>query len=240
MVSGLDTFRRYFQNYNHDYVLIGGVACELAMNRLQLEFRPTDDFDIVIVAENVSQGYGRALKQFIHDGGYSVQRRKSNHRPTFFRFLNPTQEGFPAKLELATTRPAADWPWQFTPVDAGDAHSSLSAILFEPDFYQFIVENAILVNAISTLRLEGLIPLKCLAYLELSRDDNPSAKTRANMEKHLLDVFRLADVLPDGIYPVPDVVASVIRDMLTELAGHSLTADQLSLGNMLQAFYQLG
>ncbi len=26
MVSGLETFRRYFKDYNKDYVLIGGVA----------------------------------------------------------------------------------------------------------------------------------------------------------------------------------------------------------------------
>jgi hypothetical protein len=240
MVNGLETFRRYFKDYSRDYVLIGGVACELAMNRLQLEFRPTDDFDIVIVAENILQGYGRALKEFIRDGGYSVPLRESNGRPTFFRFLNPTREGFPAKLELATRKPIADWPWQLAPVDAGDAHSSLSAILFEPEFYQFIIDNAVLVNDISTLRLEGLIPSKCLAYLELKKKTNPSEKIRANMEKHLLDVFRLADVLPDGTFPVPEMVASAIRDMLTQLAELSLTTDQLSLVNMLRTFYQLG
>ena len=47
MVNGLEKFRDYFQDYTEDYVLIGGVACELALNSLRLEFRPTDDFDIV-------------------------------------------------------------------------------------------------------------------------------------------------------------------------------------------------
>ena len=65
MVTGLEIFRQYFQNYNKDYVLIGGVACELALNSFRLEFRPTDDFDIVIVSENVALGFGQALKNFI-------------------------------------------------------------------------------------------------------------------------------------------------------------------------------
>ena len=62
MVTGLDTFRTYFQNYSKDYVVIGGVACELALDSLRLVFRPTDDFDIVIVSERIAQGFGAALK----------------------------------------------------------------------------------------------------------------------------------------------------------------------------------
>jgi len=239
MVNGLEVFRRHFQNYNHDYVLIGGVACELALNSLRLEFRPADDFDIVIVSEHVSHGFGRALKDFIRDGGYSVQRRKSNNRPTFFRFLNPANGDFPSKLELAADKPSEDWQWDFAPLDAGDARSSLSAILFETDFYRFILGNAITVNGVSTLCLEGLIPLKCLAYLELSKQENPSAKILANMEKHRLDVFRLADALPGGTFPVPEVVSSAIRDMLAKISERGLSEDQQSLADMLRTFYQL-
>ena len=75
MVNGLEKFRDYFQDYTEDYVLIGGVACELALNSLRLEFRPTDDFDIVIVSENLQKGFGAKLKKFIIDGKYSVQKR---------------------------------------------------------------------------------------------------------------------------------------------------------------------
>lgn len=102
MVNGLETFRDYFQNHSADYVLIGGVACELALNSLRLEFRPTDDFDIVIVSENLNQGFGEALKKFIQEGKYSVKRRQSNNKPSFFCFLSPQNDDFPSKLELAT------------------------------------------------------------------------------------------------------------------------------------------
>jgi len=239
MVSGLEIFRRYFQRYNHDYVLIGGVACELALNSRLLEFRPTDDFDIVVVSENAPHGFGGALKEFIRDGGYSVQRRKSNNRPTFFRFLNPVDSDFPSKLELATDKPSDDWQWDFTPVDAGDAKSSLSAILFETDFYRFILENAILVDGISTMRLEGLIPLKCLAWLELSKQENPSAKTLANIAKHRLDIFRLADALESGIFQLPATVATKTNDALSQMRTSGLTEDEQNYFEMIRSFYQL-
>ena len=84
MVTGLETFREYFQDFSSDYVVIGGVACELALDSLRLDFRPTDDFDIVIVSENLAHGFGTALKRFIRDGGYSVQHRKATTSRLFF------------------------------------------------------------------------------------------------------------------------------------------------------------
>lgn len=74
MVTGLETFREYFQDYPNDYILIGGVACELVLNSMHLDFRPTSDFDIVIVSEKLKGGFGAKLKRFIHDGGYEGKR----------------------------------------------------------------------------------------------------------------------------------------------------------------------
>lgn len=239
MVNGLEKFHNYFQNHTGDYVLIGGVACELALNSLRLEFRPTDDFDIVIVSENLQQGFGVALKQFIRDGQYSVQKRKSNDKPTFFRFLNPKDDTFPSKLELATVKPFDDWEWDFVPLDAGDARSSLSAILFEKDFYSFILDNATVIHGISTMRLEGLIPLKSLAYLELFKQENPSPKVLANIEKHRQDIFRLADVLPESSFQLPPHVAEITSEALNLIASKIQNEDAVEILEMLKQFYQL-
>ena len=51
MVAGLECFRDYFKDFPEDYILIGGVACELILNSMQLQFRVTNDFDRVIIAE---------------------------------------------------------------------------------------------------------------------------------------------------------------------------------------------
>ena len=209
------------------------------MDSLRLDFRPTDDFDIVIVSENLTLGFGAALKQFIRDGGYSIQHRKSNDKPSFFRFLAPKTDAFPSKLELATVKPFDEWKWDFAPLDVGDARSSLSAILFETDFYRFILDNAVVVHGISTMRLEGLIPLKCLAFLELSRQDDPSPKILANIEKHWQDIFRLADALPDGTFPLPDKVASITTEALARIAQNPLAENASEILAMLRQFYGL-
>lgn len=239
MVTGLETFCEYFQNFTDDYVLIGGVACELALGSLRIEFRPTDDFDIVIVAENLTQGFGTALKKFILDGRYKPKTRKSNGKATFFCFLDPEKDTFPSKLELATVRPAEDWEWDFAPLDAGDNRSSLSAILFETEFYRFILDNATILQGISTMRLEGLIPLKCLVFLELSQQDDPSPKTLANIEKHRQDIFRLADALPDGTFPLPDKVASITTEALARIAENPHVENAEEILTMLRQFYVL-
>ena len=239
MVNGLEKFRDYFQNHSLDYVLIGGVACELALNSLRLEFRPTDDFDIVIVSKNLQQGFGTTLKQFIKDGQYSVQKRKSNDKPTFFRFLSPKDDSFPSKLELATEKPFDEWKFDFAPLDAGDARSSLSAILFEKDFYSFILDNASIIHGISTMRLEGLIPLKCLAYLELSKQESPSPKVLANIEKHQQDIFHLANVLPNNSFQLPPHVADITREALDLIASKMQNEESNEILTMLKKFYLL-
>lgn len=239
MVNGIDIFRHYFQGFSSDYVLIGGVACELALNSRSLEFRPTDDFDIVIISENLKRGFGSALKNFIRDGGYIVQHRKSNHRPTFFRFVNPVNGDFPAMLELATDKPDEDWSWDFVPLDVGDEKSSLSAILFEKDFYHFIRSNALIINGVSSLPLEGLIPLKCLAVLELSRFESPSPKMLANIEKHRLDIFHLTSALPGGTFAVPPIVGSTIKEALEKMETSEVTETQQEFISALREFYRL-
>ena len=240
MVTGLDIFRSYFQDYPNDYVVIGGVACELALKTMDLEFRGTNDFDIVVVSEMTAQGFGAAFKRFVNDGGYTVPPRKSNGRPTFFRYIDPKNHDFPSKLELATGQPSDDWKGNFAPLDAGDDHSSLSAILFSPGFYRFILDNAVVSNGISIMRLEGLIPLKCHAFRELSRQDNPTPKTLANIEKHRADIFRLAEALPTGkTFGLPDEVATSTAEALNLIADHPASENEAEVLTMLRQFYGL-
>jgi len=45
MVTGVDRFRAHFADHDHQYVLIGGAACELIMDDAGLDFRATKDLD---------------------------------------------------------------------------------------------------------------------------------------------------------------------------------------------------
>lgn len=46
MVEGLELFRDSFRNFTDDYVLIGGVACELVLDTFGINFRLTQDLVI--------------------------------------------------------------------------------------------------------------------------------------------------------------------------------------------------
>ena len=51
MVKGIDTFRRYFAEYEEQYVLIGGAACDIAFESNDTAFRATRDLDMVLIVE---------------------------------------------------------------------------------------------------------------------------------------------------------------------------------------------
>ena len=43
MVKGLDTFWKYFADYEEQYVLIGGAACDILFENNEVNFRATRD-----------------------------------------------------------------------------------------------------------------------------------------------------------------------------------------------------
>ena len=51
MVKGLDTFRKYFADYESQYVLIGGVACDILFESNEVNFRATIDLVMVLIVE---------------------------------------------------------------------------------------------------------------------------------------------------------------------------------------------
>lgn len=58
MVKGIDTFRRYFAEYEEQYVLIGGAACDIAFECNDTAFRATRDLDMVLIVEALTPEFG--------------------------------------------------------------------------------------------------------------------------------------------------------------------------------------
>src|SRR5688572_2310830 len=104
MVKGLDIFREHFKNFPQSYVLIGGVACYLAMEEAGLDFRATKDLDIVLCAEALDTAFIAHLWKFVKAGGYENQQ-KSTGEKQFYRFDKPTTEDYPFMLELFSRVP---------------------------------------------------------------------------------------------------------------------------------------
>jgi hypothetical protein len=104
MVRGLELFRDHFMAYAETYVLIGGAACEVLLDRAGLPFRVTRDLDIVLCVESLDADFGNAFWDFVKAGGYKIQEKASGKRK-FYRFRNPVNSGFPEMLELFSRQP---------------------------------------------------------------------------------------------------------------------------------------
>ncbi|NCB09297.1 MAG: hypothetical protein EOM73_14170, partial [Bacteroidia bacterium] len=104
MVKGLEIFRERFMAYPENYVLIGGTACDVFLDRAALPFRVTHDLDIVLCVESLNADFGRAFWNFVKEGGYQTQEKASGERK-FYRFRKPANAEFPEMLELFSRRP---------------------------------------------------------------------------------------------------------------------------------------
>ena len=88
MVIGVDRFRAHFAGHEHQYVLIGGAACELIMDEVGLDFRATKDLDIVLVVEALDSAFAERFWAFVEEGGYEV-RERSEGAKVLYRFQKP-------------------------------------------------------------------------------------------------------------------------------------------------------
>ena len=70
MVKGLDTFRNYFADYEEQYVLIGGAACDIIFESNDATFRATRDLDMVLIVEALTPEFGERFWKFIQNGRY--------------------------------------------------------------------------------------------------------------------------------------------------------------------------
>ena len=61
MVSGLEKFKEFFEDYGNNYVLIGGTACSIIFDEIGLDFRATKDLDIVLIIENLNDDFANQI-----------------------------------------------------------------------------------------------------------------------------------------------------------------------------------
>ncbi|MBQ2380527.1 MAG: hypothetical protein II295_09085 [Akkermansia sp.] len=221
MVKGLQVFRDYFQKDIDNYILIGGSACDVHFEQVGLNFRATQDLDIVLCVESITSDFVARFWDFIRSGGYTI-RQRSDGRREFYRFVNPRVVGFPRMLELFARRPdmlplVPDI--HLTPIPAEAEVSSLSAILLDTDYYNFILSQRQVVDGVSVVSPEGLVVLKARAWMDLkARSAAGLPVDSRHIRKHRNDII---DLLPN-IRPVPlSLPDSVRRDMASFLQDYA-------------------
>ncbi len=153
MVIGLSTFQRFFEDYTDNYILIGGSACDINLAQQELAFRATRDLDIVLCIETRDAQFINTFRDFIRAGKYAIGE-KSTGKKQFYRFKDPATPDFPYMLELFSRRPDVlkiSDDSLLTPIPADDETSSLSAILLNDDYYEFIHDNRSIIDGLSVV-----------------------------------------------------------------------------------------
>lgn len=250
MIKGLEVFREAFREYSDSYILIGGAACNINLEQAAIPFRTTHDLDIVLCVESLTPEFGRMFWRFIRSGGYQVQERSTGEKK-FYRFRKPTAPDYPEMLELFSRQPDNfEMPQdaQLTPIPMDEEVSSLSAILLDGEYYQFILNNRIVVDDISLLSAEALIVLKAKAWLDLSaRKEAGEHVDSKDIRKHKNDVFRLwastsretAVTIPAGIREDMHRFLALLEDEEVDLSSLRIDIPKTAVLGSLRSMFGL-
>ncbi len=203
IVAGIQKFREAMCGHEEEYVLIGGGACSILFDEIGESFRLTKDLDVVVIVDKCGPSFGRALWSLIHAGGYEVGRR-SIGGCAYYRFVlprnSPNAEEFPGEIELFARHPdfrLEDEGSHVAPLPFDSSVSSLSAIILDDGYYEFIRANATVVEGVTVLSALHLIPLKMRAHVDNCRLHNEGVHVSDKvLRKHRNDVALLASLLP--------------------------------------------
>ena len=194
MIKGFEIFKDYFREYQEEYILIGGAACDIIFNEADLSFRATKDFDMVLIVEALTPDFGKRFWDFIDQGGYE-NRVKSNGAPQFYRFDKPKSADFPYMIELfAKSESIFDKDVHgCRPIHLGDEVTSFSAILLDDEYYRLLLSGKIVISEVPILAYTHLVLFKVKAWLNLAKlKESGEQISEKDIKKHKNDVARLA------------------------------------------------
>lgn len=219
MVRGLDLFRQFFAAHADKYVLIGGTAATLTMEEAGLAFRATKDLDVVLHIEALDAEFGVTFWDFIDSGDYEIRQASATGKPVYYRFQKPRNQNYPAMLELFCRAPAgiALAPGtRLTPIPVDEAVASLSAILMDHDYYEFVITGRRITDDLPRIGEDRLIPLKAVAWLDMKeRASRGESLDSRDIRKHANDALRLSQLLaPNARIQVAAKIAADLNRFL--------------------------
>jgi len=197
MIKGMEIFKAVFRDYQDQYVLIGGAACDIVFSESDLAFRATKDLDMVLIIEALTPEFGKRFWDFIRDGGYE-NRAKSNGAPQFYRFDKPKTPDYPYMIELFARAESVfdEEMYDCRPLHLGEEISSLSAILLNTDYYNLLLTGKTILADVPVLPDTYLILFKAKAWLDLTERKAAGQRIdEKDIRKHRNDVARLAAIL---------------------------------------------
>lgn len=229
----IEEFKNHFQDYHESYILIGGSACQILLGNAGFDFRTTKDLDIVLCVETLSADFVNHFWSYIKKGKYRIAMKASGKR-CFYRFDKPEEENFPDMIELLSPLPDIfrDVQGQIVvPMTVGEEVVSLSAIILNQEYYNFMISLKISINGIPLADHRVIIPLKARAYLDLkSRKRKKENVKNSDIKKHKYDIFRISRLLVnERIENVPDVIREDMSLFVTDIIENDLVLKQLGI-----------
>ena len=173
----------------------------------------------------------RASKQLEEMGLLHI---KKEGVPQFYRFSHPITNQYPVMIELFTRKlDAIQLPEDavLTPLPMDEDISSLSAILLDDDYYEFLKQGKVTVDGVTVLDAAYLIPFKAKAWMDLA--DRKAAGEHVdskNIKKHKNDVFRLTELIdPTAKVVAPQGVYADIQEFVQRMKNENVDIKQLGL-----------
>jgi uncharacterized small protein (DUF1192 family) len=223
MVVGIERFREYFKDYQGSYVLIGGVAASIIMELLDEPFRATKDLDVVLVVEALNREFVGQFWRFIKDGGYDIRQNGDSEgdSPVFYRFRDPQDKSFPVQIELFSRVPDGlehEEAAQMTKIPVEEQAASLSAIILNDEYYNFLLAGVDHTLEISHIGADRLVPLKAHAWLnKKAQIENGGKVDSRDIKKHFKDVISLSALLTEGMAELPERIALDLTSFLSQV-----------------------
>lgn len=220
-MKGIERIREFLGEFKTNYVIIGGTAVNLNLNRAALNERTTKDVDIIVICEALTSDYLARFWEMIRAGGYTpatVYVPDGTTRRVLYRFVNPTDSSFPDYIELfSRTIDDISVPENMHPIhiNSEDEVSSISALLLNDDYYHYAVSHSIDFDGVQALNPPSLILLKAKAYVSNYRRKEAGEDVRQdNIDKHKRDVYRMTLLMDDR--PMEEPIIQSMKDDLNE------------------------
>lgn len=233
MVTGIESFREWFKGHEEKYTIIGGTACDILMNEDGLDFRATKDIDLVLIIEAIDADFVKKFWEYVKQAKYE-HCNKSSGLPQFYRFSHPVSNQYPFMIELFTRKTnVLHLPKDavLTPLPMDEDISSLSAILLDDDYYEFLKQGKVTIDGITILNAEYLIPFKAKAWIDLTTRKLAGEHVDSkNIKKHKNDVFRLTELIDPTIkIKVPHSVYIDVQNFIDKMKSEAIDLKQLGL-----------
>lgn len=225
-MEGLDKFRKAFEKYADNYVVIGGAACEITLSGTGIRPRATHDIDMIVVVETMTPEFASAFWQFIREGGYRPEKHHAadGEKPKYelYRFVDGKTD-YPEMIELLSRHPdvlGEPKGLVIEPIPLDESAYSLSAIIMDDDYYQFTLEHSRLTDGIRHADSAALIALKARAYLNLLQDKKEGRHVNSkDIKKHRSDILKNVVITTEDNIEASQAVVNCIKDFVASIRG---------------------